>query len=256
MKTLIEHWNGSRWAIMSSPSPDAFAGGWINLNAVSCPSTTSCVAVGVSGREPFGPSGHSLVERWNGSHWSVMSSRNPPGSMYAMLAGVACPSTTSCFAIGDSGKPLVEHWNGRGGWSIMTGIPNPGHFAFLLGVSCPSTTSCFATGFTGGPALHKSLVEHWDGRGSWSIITNPVSDPNADLVGVSCPSTTNCFAIGDDVTASVAHWNGHRWSLTTVLRPPTFPHIPHLLGLTCPSTNSCFAIGATQHKKALVFRYA
>jgi len=149
-QTLIEHWNGTSWKVMSSPSPGALGGGSIGLTAVSCPSVTSCMAVGESGFTGFRRSGKILVEHWNGNHWSVMPTRNPPRSTYAYLAGVACPSTKSCFAIGDSdnslmedsGKTLIEHWNGRGGWSIMTGTANPGTYASLLAVSCPSTTSC------------------------------------------------------------------------------------------------------------------
>jgi hypothetical protein len=133
--TLVEHWNGWSWKIMTSPNPTG--GG--SLEGVSCPSTTSCFAVGYSN---FG----GLVEHWNGWSWKITTS--PPGSTNAALRGVSCPSTTSCFAVGDTGvKSLVEHWNGSS-WSLMAS-PNPrgSTLTVLNGVSCPSTTSCFAVGF-------------------------------------------------------------------------------------------------------------
>jgi hypothetical protein len=42
--TLAERWNGSSWAIQSTPNP---TGARSNiLYGVSCPSTTACTAVG------------------------------------------------------------------------------------------------------------------------------------------------------------------------------------------------------------------
>lgn len=51
--TLIEQWNGTRWAIIDSPSP----GGVGTLNGVSCTTPTTCIAVGVTG------TGQTLVEQ-------------------------------------------------------------------------------------------------------------------------------------------------------------------------------------------------
>ena len=67
----------------------------------------------------------TLVERWNGTSWSIVTSPNPSGATFAVLSGVSCPSTTSCYAVGESAldKTLVEHWNGTS-WSIVAS-PNP-----------------------------------------------------------------------------------------------------------------------------------
>jgi hypothetical protein len=43
-KTLVEHWNGSRWSILPSPNPSQPE--QAALFGVSCPSTTVCMAVG------------------------------------------------------------------------------------------------------------------------------------------------------------------------------------------------------------------
>ena len=67
------------------------------LRGVSCPSTTSCFAVG----DTYTVDG-TLVEHWNGSHWSIMTSPNHTGSTTRLngLNGVSCPNTTNCFAVG------------------------------------------------------------------------------------------------------------------------------------------------------------
>jgi len=43
--TLVEHWNGSVWSVMPSPNPNEFPADF-ELHGVSCPTTSSCYAVG------------------------------------------------------------------------------------------------------------------------------------------------------------------------------------------------------------------
>src|SRR5258705_465185 len=70
----------------------------------------------------------NLIETWDGTSWSVMSSVSP-GTKDNSLLGVACPSTTSCQAVGyfQSGpqaQALIESWDGTG-WSLIPS-PSPG----------------------------------------------------------------------------------------------------------------------------------
>ena len=44
--TLAERWNGSRWAVQTTPNPAAGAGVGNVLSGVSCSSSRSCMAVG------------------------------------------------------------------------------------------------------------------------------------------------------------------------------------------------------------------
>ena len=69
-KTLIQKWNGTSWATVSSPDP----GTGSDLNAVSCTSTSFCMAVGSYGTPAASP---TLVEKWNGSRWTKLTSPNP-----------------------------------------------------------------------------------------------------------------------------------------------------------------------------------
>jgi len=153
----------------------------------------------------------SLVEYWNGSDWSIMTSPSPTDSTY--LIGVSCPSLDRCFAVGSDTAPktgavgaLVEYWNGYG-WSIMNS-PKPTRTTtttYLDWVSCPSTNSCFAVGTYGNIAgFPKSLVEHWVHGRPWSIMTspNPAGSTGTFLKSVSCMSATTCFAVGHYSTAS------------------------------------------------------
>jgi hypothetical protein len=96
--TLAERWNGTKWAIQSTPnrSGNGIPNGY--LEGVSCPSTTACTAAGYY----FNSSGQvTLAERWNGTKWAIQSTPNPSGSQGSELLGVSCTSATACTAAGD-----------------------------------------------------------------------------------------------------------------------------------------------------------
>lgn len=86
---LAEYWNGTAWSIVRTT--DGEGGPVVELNAVSCPSPTSCVAVG-------GGSGPTLVEAWNGSVWKTADSPNKGDGGF--VSGVSCWTPTKCIAVG------------------------------------------------------------------------------------------------------------------------------------------------------------
>jgi hypothetical protein len=256
-KTLVEQWNGTAWSIATVPSPTgvAFAG----FGGVSCPSSSSCFAVG---QYSTGSDYKTLVERWNGTSWSIVASPTPSGAFFLALNGVSCPSTTNCNAVGNANQqPLIEHWNGTS-WTIATS-PNPGGPTNLTGVACATTTSCEAVG-TYAPSGQRTLVEHFNGT-TWSIATtpNPAGATNAVLGGVTCVSATNCFAVGNWSTSSgsktlVEQWSGTGWSIVTSPNPAGATDSA-LSGVACPGAANCYAVGtyhANASDRTLIERYA
>jgi hypothetical protein len=65
-RTLVEHWNGSAWRWVPSPSPTS---GEDELWGVWASSATDVWAVGDAG-------GQTLIEHWNGTSWAVVPSPN------------------------------------------------------------------------------------------------------------------------------------------------------------------------------------
>jgi hypothetical protein len=195
LQTLVEHWDGTSWSVVPSPNPSPSTDS--QLSGVSCTSTTSCFAVG--GSFPTSTNA-TLVERWDGASWSIVSSPNHNNSNGpdSLLNGVSCRSATNCFAVGESasGGTLAQHWDGTT-WSIVPSPNPPGGDSRLFDVSCPSATSCFAVGFYAVGTAYKGLVEHWNGT-SWSIVASPNPNPiiGRFLLGVSCSSSTSCSAVG------------------------------------------------------------
>jgi hypothetical protein len=167
-KTLVEVWNGTRWSVVPSPNEGPSAD-FDLLNSVSCASSTFCIAVG-SYSNYGGGIERTLVERWNGTTWSILSSPNRGGLYYPNeLNGVSCLSRNKCVAVGDydmaSGaelrKTLVESWTGSR-WALdASATGGPLSDASLTSVSCINAKACVAVGeVRAGPSQpYRTLVE-------------------------------------------------------------------------------------------------
>jgi hypothetical protein len=98
--TLAESWNGTSWAIRSTPNPTGATGS--TMGAVSCHSTGNCSAVG--GYDNSSNVELTLAESWNGTSWGIETTPNPTGAAISYLDAVSCPTASSCVAVGNSGK--------------------------------------------------------------------------------------------------------------------------------------------------------
>jgi hypothetical protein len=252
-RTLAERWNGTSWATQATPNPalDVTA----VFNGVSCRSASACTAVGWYINNTSGGNA-TLVERWNGTRWSIQPTPNPAGAVQSVLQGVSCPSASSCTAAGSyftSGSPsvtLAEHWDGTH-WAIQP-TPNPpgANGSVLNGVSC-SAASCTAAGWWYSPSASAelTLAERWDGT-SWAIqaTPNPAGAADTILESVSCPSATACTAVGITTSptsnpAAVAEaWNGVTWAVQPTSSPAK-AQATELSGVSCVTAATCTAVG-------------
>ena len=248
--SLAERWNGTAWAVQSTPTPTGSQATY--FDAVSCFSASACTAVG-NYVSSAGIS-VSLAERWNGTSWSVQSTPNPSGATGSFLEGVSCTSASACTAVGyylTSGtfQTLAENWNGTA-WSIQsTPTPSGSIGGFLNGVSCTSASACTATGFYETSTSELTLAEGWNGT-AWAIQSTPAPTgaTAAELYGVSCTSTSACTAVGNYVTSAGAtvtlaeRWNGTAWSVQSTLTP-SGAIAGYLNGISCTSASVCTGVG-------------
>jgi hypothetical protein len=154
---LIERWDGRHWIRQSAPDVRHDYGA---LSAISCPTRTSCTAVGDVAVSQGDASG-AFSERWNGTRWSITTAGLPASlADHALLGSVACTTSTSCTAVGGKGEagptpsePLVETWT-AGHWSPEATPHEP--FAELNAISCAAATACTAVGDTESQA---ALIE-------------------------------------------------------------------------------------------------
>ncbi|HEX6488702.1 MAG TPA: hypothetical protein VF137_07510 [Candidatus Dormibacteraeota bacterium] len=166
--TLAEAWNGSRWALLDTPSPEVLTGDMSALQSIACAAASSCFAVGSYARgNVFNTSQEALLEAWNGSDWSVVTRASPDSGSQSELNTVACPTRSTCVAAGwstDGGQQkrgLVVAWNGLE-WGTVAGLDGAGEWH---GVSCPRSGMCLLVGESqgAGDKLGRAAAAWWRG---------------------------------------------------------------------------------------------
>ena len=164
MHTLIEHWNGQQWSIVSSPSPGAF---FDVLTSVTAISPTNAWTVGSFANTNNSPASKTLIEHWNGQKWSVVSSPSV-GNGQNYLISVTATSANDVWTVGyssdgNSYRTLVEHWNGQQ-WSRGPdlSVRKNETYQLLMGIAyAPQSNTLWAVGVTGSfqpPTTHTLIV--------------------------------------------------------------------------------------------------
>ncbi len=252
VKTLTQRWNGTLWAIVTSPNTSTTEFNW--PSAVTCVSASDCWVVGSAAGSS---ATQTLIERWNGTSWAIVPSANTLSPTPSILLGVTCVSASDCWAVGYSFnganyQTLTEHWDGTS-WAVI-GSANSSTIQnnILYGVTCVSSSDCWAVGYgvsyNGAAYIYQTLIEHWDGT-SWTVVASPNSLGlgASILYGVTCVSASNCWAVGYSLSGNnsqtlVERWNGTSWAIVNSANTlPTQNNI--LYGVTCTSASDCWAVG-------------
>lgn len=233
--TQAEHWNGTSWKVLHTPSP----GNFNLLSAVSATSAKNVWAVGQT-------DAHTLILHWNGKGWARVSSPSPGGSNE--LLGVVAVSSSSAWAVGDTGsgptrQTLILHWNGKK-WTRVTS-PAPGGDSRLGAVTAVAAGNAWAVGSYNVGTSGKTLILHWNGR-KWAKVASP-NPPGAVgemlLHGASASSAGNAWAVGTYTAASqkiiTLRWNGRAWKIV----PSPSPAEPNLAGVSAVSASNAWAVG-------------
>ncbi len=227
------------WHAARLPSGFGLARG--SFRAISCPTSTDCLAVGQH-------NGAMILRSTNeGISWHTASL--PPGlGLFRTAARVlvlSCPTSTECFAVGyGKGSVVLRTTNGGNTWQ-GTRLPSyPGlSNGYLDAISCPTSTECFTSG-RGSVVLRTT-----NGGNTWQGTRLPsglgLSGGNFDAI--SCPMSTECLAVGygnEDLDAVLVKTTngGNTWQVT---------RLPSGLGISgdksdaisCPTSTECFAAG-------------
>jgi hypothetical protein len=252
--TLIEHWNGTNWSIVKSPSPSQD----LYFNAVAGDSATDAWAAGSYEAN----NGHfrTFIEHWDGTSWSIVKSPSPD-CCYNSLQSVTALSATNAWAVGFHGPfTLVEHWNGSS-WSVVKS-PNAvtgqdeNNYLYAVAPVSGSASDIWAVGTyygTNNPHGYQTLTEHWNGS-KWSIVKSPApggNGSNPELYAVAPVSTNDVWAVGYSIAGSsayltlVEHWNGSAWSVVPSPSPGGLNAGDEsvLYGVAALSANNVQAVG-------------
>jgi hypothetical protein len=247
----------------------------VELTAVSCPTTTLCIATDtygevVTSNHPTGAAASwAFADVGSGSALTsiscpsttlcvgvnatgnVITSKNPTGKEAAWTASnligssslnaISCPEINLCVAVGDGGSIVTSSapTGGAAAWKVTT-LAAAGS---LSGVSCPTESFCVAVDFSTGNAL--TSTDPTGGATTWTA--TKVAQANA-LNAVSCPTVSFCVAIdsfgnafvssdpgGESAVWKSAHIYGTSCAWTVVEAPPQCI----LSSVSCPADSFC-----------------
>ncbi len=241
-ETILRRTSPAGWTRLapSAAIPDA------NLNAVHCPLSTDCWAVGNA--VTTGPPAQrgEIILRYSAGAWGRLG---PLGTVDDRnLTGIHCPSSGACWAVGQQGpgaarRPWLVSWNGAA-WSNYDSTALDAQ-SDLNAVTCTSTTDCWAVGnavTTGPPAQRGEAIVRWNGAG-WSRLALQAAVPDVNLNAVFCADSANCWIAGaaSGGNGTILRWTGGpAWS-----RYPTAGIVPNavLRAGVCVHRNDCWIVG-------------
>src|ERR1700728_2185862 len=216
-----------------------------DLDALACPSATTCIAVGQDGHGAM--AAIDIDGAWTSTELPI-----PPDAAdtaFVRPASIACSSDGTCVAVGsyealingvNMEEGLVETYS-AGSWSVT---PVDGYVFFA--VTCPAAGHCLAAG--GSPG---ALVILSQSAGSWeaapvALPSDITPDSVATVTGIACPADGTCIGVGSYFPPSgqspmlVTETNG-AWQASAAPSTGTSPS--ELTAVSCPPSGACTAVG-------------
>ena len=206
------------------------------LTGVSCPSASTCEAVGTTIGSTI-----ALQTSDGGKSWA---SEPLP---IAGAPAVSCPSTSMCLVAGRATSGVLppaavaRTTNGGASWSSVKMGPEN---ANLTSIACASTSVCEAAGVSGPDAIAFRTA---DGGLTWEPETLP--DSAGDIDALACPSVSVCYAVfnthlGDIYSAFVTSDGGASWRSTQLSGFNMGVH--EVSAIACPSVSTCVTAGNSE----------
>lgn len=249
------------WKVIPSPTTKYAQS---TLTGVVGLSATQAWAVGATYIGEGNTTAASLVEQWNGSAWSIVTS---PGGPY--LNGVAAVSANDIWAVGgasgrfpgipsEGGSGTIIHWNGTQ-WSVAPGAPTS---SALNAVVALASDNVWAVGSTTSTSGTQPLAERWNGS-AWQAVASPT--PTGATVTylyamAAVPGTSQLWAVGsslktprvDYTQALIERWDGSSWQIVANPALPSGAFGATLSGVVALSATDAWAVGnytASDHQQ-------
>lgn len=178
---LIEHWDGSRWSIVSASTVTAPQSS-SSLNGITAISATDIWAVGSSGGNSTNgfPDNIPLIIHWDGHNWST--AKLPPTLNIGSLFTIKAISASDIWAVGagsfrSPAPPLLAHWDGQQ-WTRATNMIGAPAGTFLTKLATSGPDDVWAVGNVNSLSpsdttnTSRPLLEHWNGQ-SWQNVVLP-----------------------------------------------------------------------------------
>jgi alpha-tubulin suppressor-like RCC1 family protein len=255
-QTLIEHWNGSDWAVVPSPNPETGSGTTDVLTAISGTGPDNLWAVG------YFSDGVTFIallfEHWNGKAWSFVAPPSESGVQFG--EGVTAISPDDVWVVGDTDSQVTvsAHWNGST-WSMVStpSLISNDSLDFLTAVSAVSADDVWASGYEGNvddQNFDLPYMLHWNGT-AWSLVKVPNRGTEGTFLrGTTALSATDVWGVGTTLQSDggsltmTEHFNGSAWSAAPSLDPGQLAATPDngLDAAASPGGGVVWAVGTQE----------
>ncbi len=271
------HFDGTKWTAFQAPLINGQL--TANLQGVVDISPTLAWAVG---NITLGANPGQIIERWNGTKWSLFPSPAFPPNSQTDLFAMTSTSANDIWAVGNlvqdlsNGEALsfnlFEHWNGKTWTPTLVNTPT---FEALTGVSADATNDAWAVGWVAPLAAgsNEPLAIHWNGTNWISAVTPHVGRGANELNAVLALAANDVWAVGFSTPDAppqqsatltlIEHFDGARWTVVPSpnVGPDSVNQSNRLLGLTANSPTDIWAFGSfftadgSGHQMTLLLHY-
>jgi hypothetical protein len=243
--SLIEHWNGNAWELVSSPplGLDEGPNAGRTLDAISALSPTDIWVLGHSfvNTDVTATLIDDVFEHWDGHSWSIVhTSQVGSDKGVGALNDISAASPTDAWTVGGAlngfgeipdgpagwGGAHAEHWDGQS-WASTPTPSNSSPFTIVAAVS-PSDVWAVR----GGPFNPYGFAErgwlffppiqimHWDGR-TWSVSLQLTARDSAVYpVSMVAVGARDVWVVGTKHDRPlILHWDGKAWRVPMGVDP-------------------------------------
>jgi hypothetical protein len=203
-QTLIEHFDGTVWSVVPSPSPGALQNILFGVAAI-----TDSDVWAVGGEQDANGLWHTLTEHWDGSAWSVVSAVDQ-GSSGNQFYAVKALATDDVYAVGQQAgvgfpnQALVEHWNGTS-WSVVSSPADVSASVLPLGFTATSSTLTVVGEQETDTVPYTTYVAA-GAPGAETIQTTPNAGTGEnDLFAAATAADGSTWAVGWDINTSTGN---------------------------------------------------
>ncbi len=245
-KTLIEHWDGTRWSRVDCPNSRKTT--WDQLADVAVLAPDDAWAVGIENSFPY----RDLILHWDGRAWTIQDD----GTIAAYLTSVAALSPTDVWVAGSTsyiGKGLLMHWDGVSWTQTLLGAPIVFRDVKALAPDDVWAVGQLSVNYFGD----LTVAYHYDGS-TWTRTPTPSPLRHHDIdqnwltsIAAVAPDDIWVTGIARDHDYGIVdmpfflHWDGTAWSTVDAPDPDGKAADTDLWSSVAFGPNDVWAVGST-----------
>ncbi|HEX6479233.1 MAG TPA: hypothetical protein VF043_10340 [Ktedonobacteraceae bacterium] len=219
--TLIEHWDGRHWAIVTNPDHERDPQSAVVVNAITVVSAHDIWITGAWITNQDVPT--ALIEHWDGQKWTLVLDQSralengtPARASVLWTTTIAGGQVLAGGAQMGSDKlyhAYLERWDGQK-WQQVDVSSLGQNASAIVSLSAVSADDIWAVvqHATSGQGAATAFA-HWDGK-TWKQVSAPawLVGQNTYTQHILALSNTNVWAMNNYSPSVLAHWDGKSWS--------------------------------------------